>query len=135
MHAFVAEYHTIRDCVELEKHHTGQRQAEKLGRRRKARGGKIFSGFGYVRPGLVLALGGFLEVFIEGGITTAPNVTAGAVGAMLGVMGYALGARRLAAFAVILSVVVLFFGLAASEGLIPGIEGCDRGLPDQEPGS
>jgi hypothetical protein len=111
VHAFVAEYHTTRDCVELEKHHTGQRQAEKLGRRRIARGGKIFSGFGYVHPGLVLALGGFLEVFIEGGTTTAPNVTAGAVGAMLGVMGYALGARRLVAVTVILSV-VLFFGLA-----------------------
>ena len=80
-------------------------------------------------------MGGFLEVFIEGGATTATNVTAGAVGAMPGVMGYALGARRLAAVAVILSVVVLFFGLAASEGLIPGIEGCDSGLPDQEPGS
>jgi hypothetical protein len=53
---------------------------------------------------------------------------------MLGVMGYALGARRLVAVTVILSV-VLFFGLAASEDLIPGIEGCDRGLPDQEPGS
>jgi len=84
---------------------------------------------------LVLALGGFLEVFIEGGATTAPNVTAGTVGAMLGVIGYALGAPRLAAIAVILSVAVLFFDFAASEGLIPGIEGCDRGLPDQEPGS
>jgi hypothetical protein len=79
---------------------------------------------------LVLALGEFLEVFI-GGAATAPNVAAGTVGAM----GYALGARRLAVVAVILSVAVLCFGLAASEGLIPGIKGYDRGLPDQEPGS
>jgi hypothetical protein len=50
-------------------------------------------------------------------------------------MGYALGARRLAVVAVILSVAVLFFGLAASEGLIPGIEGYDRGFLDQESGS
>jgi hypothetical protein len=39
VHAFVAEYHTTRDCIELEKHRTGKRQAEKPGRRRKARGG------------------------------------------------------------------------------------------------
>ena len=76
-------------------------------------------------------MGGFLEVFIEGGATTDPNMMAGAVG----VMGYALGARRLAAVAVILSVAVLFFGLAASQCLIPGMEGYYRGLPDQEPGS
>ena len=87
-----------------------------------------------MRPGLVLALGEFLELFM-GGAATAPNVAAAAVGAMLGVTGYALGTRRLAVVAVILSVAVLFFGLAASEGLIPGIEGCDSGLPDQEPGS
>ena len=87
-----------------------------------------------MRPGLVLALGEFLEVFI-GGAATAPNVAAGTVGAMLGVMGYALEARRLAVVAVILFLAVLFFGLAASEGLIPGIEGYDCGLPDQEPGS
>jgi hypothetical protein len=83
---------------------------------------------------LVLALGEFLEVFIRGA-ATAPNVAAGTVGAMLGVMGYALEARRLAGVAVILSLAVLFFGLAASEGLIPGIEGYDCGLPDQEPSS
>jgi hypothetical protein len=88
-----------------------------------------------VRPGLVLALGEFLEVFIGGGAATAPNAAAGTIGAMLGVMGYALGARRLAVVAVILSVAVLFFGLAASEGLIPGIEGYDRGFLDQESGS
>ena len=79
-------------------------------------------------------MGEFLEVFI-GGAATAPNVAAGTVGAMLGVMGYALEARRLAVVAVILFLAVLFFGLAASEGLIPGIEGYDCGLPDQEPGS
>ncbi len=76
-------------------------------------------------------MGEFLEVFM-GGAATAPNVAARFVGAMLGVMGYALGTRRLAVVAVILSVAVLFFGLAASEGLIPGIEGYDRGLPDQD---
>ena len=70
-------------------------------------------------------MGEFLEVFV-GGAATAPNVAARAVGAMLGVMGYALGIRRLAVVA------VLFFGLAASEGLISGIEGYDRGLPDQD---
>ena len=94
-----------------------------------------FSGFGYVRPGLLLALGGSLELFIGEGAATAPHVTAGAVGAVLGVMGYAFGARRLAVVAVILSVAVPFFDLAASQCFIPGTEGYYRGLPNQEPGS
>ena len=88
-----------------------------------------------MRPGLLLALGGSLELFIGEGAATAPHVTAGAVGAVLGVMGYAFGARRLAVVAVILSVAVPFFDLAASQCFIPGTEGYYRGLPNQEPGS
>ena len=74
-------------------------------------------------------------MFIGEGAATAPHVTAGAVGAVLGVMGYAFGARRLAVVAVILSVAVPFFDLAASQCFIAGIEGYYRGLPNQEPGS
>jgi hypothetical protein len=38
------------------------------------------------------------------------------------VLGYLLGARRLATVTVVLCVAVLFCGLTASQGLIPGIE-------------
>jgi hypothetical protein len=38
------------------------------------------------------------------------------------VLGYLLGARRLATVTVVLCVAVLFCGLTASQGLISGIE-------------
>ena len=51
-----------------------------------------------------------------------PNVSAAVVGIGLGVVGHFLGARRLATVTVVLCVAVLFCGLTASQGLIPGIE-------------
>jgi hypothetical protein len=44
------------------------------------------------------------------------------MGLGLGVLGYPLGAGRLAAATVALCVVVIFRGLTASQGLISGIE-------------
>jgi hypothetical protein len=41
--------------------------------------------------------------------------------ALLGVLGYFLGARRLGAATVVLGVVAVFFMAAASTGLIPGV--------------
>ncbi len=84
--------------------------------------------------GLLLALGGFLEVFI-GGYNTATNVTAGTLGAGLGILGYALGKSRLGTATIIVSVIALFFGVAATQGLIPGFEETDRDLPAKEPAS
>ena len=49
------------------------------------------------------------------------NVSAGAVGAALGVLGYFLGARRLGAVTIVLGVIAVFF-MAAATGLIPGVE-------------
>ena len=51
----------------------------------------------------------------------------------LGVFGYFMGTRRLATITVILCVAALFLGLAASQGLIPGIDATDRTLPANEP--
>jgi hypothetical protein len=79
--------------------------------------------------GLLFAAGGLVAAFLGGGA----NVSTGAVGAVLGVVGYFLGSRRLGTAAVILCVAVLFFGLAASQGLIPGIDASDRNLPAREP--
>jgi hypothetical protein len=79
--------------------------------------------------GLLLGIGGIVAAFFGGGA----NVSLGAVGAILGVLGYFLGSRRLGTVTVLLCVAAIFFGLAASQGLIPGIEADDRNLPAREP--
>ena len=55
------------------------------------------------------------------------DLSAGAVGLALGVLGYFLGARRLGAASVVLGTVAIFFMAAASTGLIPGIEPLGHG--------
>ncbi len=42
------------------------------------------------------------------------------VGIILGVVGYALGARRLGGLAVVLCTVTVFLGLLMAQGVIPG---------------
>src|SRR5918997_1784869 len=78
--------------------------------------------------GLLLGLGG-IAALLGGGASISP----GAVGAALGIMGYFLGSRRLGTVTVLVCVAALFFGLAASQGLIPGVEVSDRGPPGIEP--
>jgi len=75
--------------------------------------------------GLLLGIGGFLAALFGGGA----NTSAGALGVGLGVLGYFLGARRLATATVILCVAAILFGLAASQGLIPGIPPSDHAFP------
>ena len=48
-------------------------------------------------------------------------LSAGAVGIVLGLVGYFLGLRRLGAVAIAVGVIALFFMAAASTGLIPGV--------------
>ena len=59
---------------------------------------------------------------IIGSLLGSVDVTPGALGALLGVVGYFLGSRRLAVAAVVLGVAAVFFAAAASTGLIPGIQ-------------
>jgi hypothetical protein len=83
------------------------------------------------RKGLVKLLAGRIScivgtLFGAGGILFAllgasANVSAGAVGAALGILGYFLGARRLGAATIVLGAVVVFFMAAASTRLIPGV--------------
>lgn len=83
---------------------------------------------------LVAHLSGALgTLFAAGGLATAllgegASISAGVVGAVLGILGYFLGSRRLGTVTIILSVLALFFGLAASQGLIPGVEPTGREL-------
>ncbi len=48
------------------------------------------------------------------------SVATGAVGIMLGVVGYTLGARRLGALAVVLCTAAMFLGLLVGQGAMPG---------------
>jgi hypothetical protein len=74
--------------------------------------------------GIVLGLAGAASAFPEATLMNA--VPATSLGMVLGVVGYALGARRLGAVAATLSVVGLIFGMALSQGLVPGVEPSDH---------
>jgi hypothetical protein len=84
--------------------------------------------------GILLGLVGLATPFFTGPATTA-DVLIQAIGILLGILGYYLGARRLAIAAVGLCIVAIFFGFAASQDLIPGIQGEDCDLPTEEPGT
>jgi hypothetical protein len=60
-------------------------------------------------------------------------VPATLLGMVLGVVGYALGARRLGGVAAVLSVVALLFGMTVSQGMVPGVEPSDHSMPGVEP--
>ena len=73
--------------------------------------------------GILLALAGV--IFINNVVTLA------FLGIVLGTLGVVLGIRRLGIAAVVVSVLVLLFGLAAFGGLVPGMD--PPGYSDQVP--
>jgi hypothetical protein len=68
--------------------------------------------------GILLAVVGFVVPFIGNGT----SIALGGFGIVLGIAGYTLGARRLGAAAIALCVLAMFFGLAVSQGFVPGME-------------
>jgi hypothetical protein len=90
---------------------------------------RLFWGRAACGLGVILAVLGIVAAFFGTGASILP----GAVGACLGILGYFLGAGRFGTITIILCTAVLFFGLAASQGLIPGIEGNDRNMPTDAP--
>lgn len=84
--------------------------------------------------GILFAVAGFVSPFVTGPAIAA-SISLQAIGALLGIVGYFLGARRLAVATIVLCVLSFLFGLAASQGVIPGFEGQDLGTPNQEPGT
>lgn len=48
------------------------------------------------------------------------SIATEAVGIVLGVVGYALGARRLGSLAVVLCTAAMFLGLLVAQGVVPG---------------
>jgi membrane associated rhomboid family serine protease len=81
--------------------------------------------------GIVLAVGAAIGALVGAGASGV--VSAGAVGVGLGVLGYLMGASRLGTATIVVSIAALFLGLAATQGLIPGIGASDRDLPPVEP--
>ena len=75
--------------------------------------------------GVLCGIAGVLAALLGAGA----NISAGALGVGLGVLGYFLGARRLATATVVLCAAAILFGLAASQGFIPGIPPSDHALP------
>ena len=67
--------------------------------------------------GLLMSAGGIVFAILGASV----NLSAGAVGIALGVLGYFLGARRLGVASVVAGTAALFFMAAASTGLIPGV--------------
>ena len=78
----------------------------------------VLAGWAACAVGLFCALWGLLNI----------SVAYEALGVVLGVVGYALGASRLAAATVVVSVVLLVVVLAAAQGYVPGgVEASDPG--------
>jgi hypothetical protein len=71
---------------------------------------------------------GMAEVWVAF-LDAGANITAGALGVGLGVLGYFLGARKLATATVFICVATSIFGMAASQGFVPGIAPSDHALP------
>jgi hypothetical protein len=67
--------------------------------------------------GILLGMGGIVAALLG----ASDDVSSGVLAIVLGVLGYSLGARRLGAATVVLGTVALFFAVAASTGLIPGV--------------
>ncbi len=63
------------------------------------------------------------------------SIATGAVGIVLGITGYVLGARRLGSLAVVLCTIAMFVGLLVGQGVIPGdaydrmVDGWFRNMP------
>lgn len=81
--------------------------------------------------GILLAVGAAVGALLGAGASGV--VSAGAVGVGLGVLAYLLGSNRFGTVTIVVSIVALFLGLAATQGLIPGTTATDRDLPAQEP--
>ncbi|MBA3231417.1 MAG: hypothetical protein H0T05_01230 [Acidobacteria bacterium] len=78
--------------------------------------------------GRLLSAGGvFLGLIGTGVALFEPQVVipAATVGIFLGMGGYLLGSRWLGIAALVLAVVAMIFGIAVTQGMIPGLESID----------
>ncbi len=76
------------------------------------------AGLGRVLVGRVLSVIALLFCVPVGIVFV--SIATGAVGVVLGIVGYALGARRVGSVAVVLCAVAMFLGLLVGQGAMPG---------------
>lgn len=81
--------------------------------------------------GVLMAIGGVVCAFFPNLVGNA--VPAATLGAFMGFVGFMMRSRRLGGAAIIIAVAAMFLGLAASQGMIPGVEPTDHNLPSVEP--
>ena len=95
-----------------------------------------FFGAGAAVTGILMGLvGAILATGIAGDASYLNTIPMASLGAFLGIIAYIMGARRIGRSAIVFAVVAMMFGVMASQGLIPGLEATDRGLPAVEPGA
>ena len=97
--------------------------------------GPIVGGGAAVTGILMGLVGAILATGIVGDATYLNTIPMASLGAFLGIIGYIMGARDIGRAAIIFTVVAMMFGVAASQGYVPGLEATDRGLPSTEPGA
>ena len=101
----------------------GRDEQEKPGEGKGKNQAKRLGGLISCVLGLLLALGGIVGALLA----LTQDVSSGVVAMVLGVLGYYLGERRLGAATVVLGTVALFFVVAASTGLVPGLAPAGHG--------
>jgi hypothetical protein len=95
-----------------------------------------FFGAGAAVTGILMGLvGAILATGIAGDASYLNTIPLASLGAFLGIIAYVMGAERFGKSAIIFAMVALMFGVAASQGYVPGLEPTDRGLPAIEPGA
>ena len=97
--------------------------------------GPLVGGGAAVTAILMGLVGAILATGIAGDPTYLNTIPMASLGTFLGIIAYILGAERFGRVAIIFTVVAMMFGVAASQGYVPGLEATDRGLPPIEPGS
>ncbi len=97
--------------------------------------GPLVGGGAAVTAILMGLVGAILATGIAGDPTYLNTIPMATLGTFLGIIAYIMGAERFGRVAIIFTVVAMMFGVAASQGYVPGLEATDRGLPAQEPGS
>jgi hypothetical protein len=73
--------------------------------------------------GILCGAGGVLFATLG----ASDNMSAGAIGAVLGISGFLLGQRQLAVVTIVIGAATVFFMAAASTGLIPGVSPMGHG--------
>ncbi len=115
----------------------GQPSAEEIHEEGEAlkRLGPFFGAGAAVTAILMGLVGAIFATGIAGDATYLNTIPMTSLGTFLGIIAYILGAQNFGRVAIIFTMVALMFGVAVSQGYVPGLEPTDRGLPPKEPGA